>query len=114
MDFRIKCAAQHILSIAPLGDLNRLLGRALMGSSPVSAGEVQRCTEVAAHHLAAFEKLRGARPRTVFEFGSGQSLSIPIIVGRAGCKVIASDIGRYATRESIDARLNAFGAHSLD
>lgn len=110
MDWRIKCAAQHVLSVLPGGrKLNYLMQRYVQRSLPVSDRKLAECRSAAARHLSAYEDVRGRKPRDVFEFGAGQCLGVPIVVGMAGCKVFATDVAENAAPFVVSDALRRLG-----
>lgn len=115
MDFRIKCAAQHVFSAVPGGRrLNYLMQRYVTRNLPVPDSWLANYRKLAELHLRNFASVTGGKPQRIFEFGSGSHLGLAIIFGLAGSEVVASDITRQASQFLIDDMLRRLGASSLE
>lgn len=114
MDFRIKCALQHVFSIVPCGrNLNHFMQRHVSKNLPISNEALTKFRSYAERHMANYQSLRGRTPQTAFEIGSGWDLCVAICMSVAGCKTTASDIGKFASQDLIDDILRRLGVRSM-
>jgi SAM-dependent methyltransferase len=114
MDFRVKCAMQHVFSVVPGGDqLNYLMKRYVSKTLPIPDRHLERSRSFVRRHIESFRNSTGKNPQTVFEFGSGWDLNLPILFGVSGCRVIASDIKPVASMPLVQNILQRVGASSL-
>lgn len=114
MDYRIKCAIQHVFSAIPGGQrLNYLMQRYVQRSLPASDERLESYRRVSRKHLENYSAMASGRPRDVFEFGSGQSLAVPILLGLEGCRVMASDVRPLKSDHLVRDMLRRLGAPSL-
>jgi SAM-dependent methyltransferase len=114
MDFKLKCAMQHVCASAPGGrSLRYLLQRYVTRSLPLSDTDFEASRQRAERHLATYARATGRLPRSVLEFGCGWDLAIAVAMGMTGCAVIASDIEPLARTALVENTLARLGAESL-
>jgi SAM-dependent methyltransferase len=116
-DWRLKAAAQKVLSAVPGGyGLNYRLQRAV-GSFPLSDREIDFGIRLATTHVANFVRY-GSRPlpeARTFEFGAGWDLHIPLMLSALGARhQIVVDIRDHLRPELVDDTVRRLPDHRPD
>lgn len=114
MDFRVKCAVQHLLSVMPGGShVNYLLQRYVSNKHPLLDDRIQWGRTVAEIHINHYRSLLGRQPARILELGSGQHLCVAVHLGIAGPQVVATDVRPNAREQLVNEVLHRLGTSSL-
>lgn len=100
MDWRLKCAALHLLGKVPLGrQIHGALQRYVTGRYFRTLTPASLITPN--YHIVHLKRL--PNDPVALEFGAGRNLLTPLLMSRAGAsKVYAFDLSRLATAEQVN------------
>lgn len=114
MNFKYKCALQHIFSLLPAGEkMNYLFQRYITRSRPFSDEKFLEKVDTARRHFGAFQKYHrlDAPGNMYYEFGAGWELIIPLCMSFYGMKSQVIDLFPLAVPSLIQHSLLQFQRH---